>query len=55
MINNFKAKIKIELNMEEKYNLMIMKWNIVNVVQPLNYRKINHLNRKVWSLEDSWC
>jgi hypothetical protein len=25
MINNFKTKIKIELNMEEEYNLMIMK------------------------------
>lgn len=25
MINHFKTKIQIELNMEEKYNLMIMK------------------------------
>jgi hypothetical protein len=48
MINHFKTKIKIELNMEEEYNLMIMKWNIANVVQPLNYRKINYLNGKVW-------
>jgi hypothetical protein len=39
MINNFKTKIKIELNMEEEYNLMIMKWNIANVIQPLNYIK----------------